>query len=326
MFGLYLGACSLMTPLTPHRAGAGRARVAAWPRMALAEGDEVLVVGRGAVMLLAAKMAASKGFKTTVLIGDDKKTAETLVGDEAQELPLSMLPVAGDDVDETAIEAAVNGASGVIIAFDGEEVAPQAALNVFMPTSGGQLKHVSVLSKNLNGDGMGFFAKAAKTAANAEIWAGEEKKVEAYRDMETRVLARAAEVGASHTIIRVGTLKGGGCGSSSDDGGGDDSFLKEFFYTLGQQDVVNWRMLFDCDTLGVTLKRGDTMPGPGTFAAWSATSPDACAGDSGRGGAAAALVEALRLDAAANADFGVGTAQGRAAPTAEEWKALFSAA
>ena len=29
------------------------------------------------------------------------------------------------------------------------------------------------------------------------------------------------------------------------------------------QDVVNWRMLFDCDTLGVVLKRGDVLPGPG---------------------------------------------------------------
>ena len=29
------------------------------------------------------------------------------------------------------------------------------------------------------------------------------------------------------------------------------------------QDVVNWRMLFDCDTLGVVLKKGDVLPGPG---------------------------------------------------------------
>lgn len=323
MFGLYLGTYALMMPLTPHRAEMVRTRVAARPRMALSEGDEVLVVGRGAVMLLAAKLAASKGFKTTVLIGDDKKTAERLVGDA--ELPLSLLPVAGDNVDESAIEAAVTGASGLVIAFDGEEVAPQQALNVFMPESGGQLKHVSVLSRNLNGDGMGFFANAAKTAANAEVWAGGDKKVEAYRDFEQRVLARAAEVSASHTIIRVGTLKGGGCGDPAG-GGGDRSFLNEYFYTLGQQDVVNWRMLFDCDTLGVTLKRGDKMPGPGFTAALTATSPGAAAGDSGRGGAAAALVEALRIDAAANADFGVGTAEGRSSPTAEEWKQLFSAA
>ena len=139
MFGLYyLGAYALMTPLTPYRAGTGRARVAERPRMALSEGDEVLVVGRGAVMLLAAKMAASRGFKTTVLIGEDTTTAAKLLGDKENELPLSLLSVAGEGVDEPAIEAAVNGAAGLIIAFDGEEVAPQAALNVFMPADGVQ--------------------------------------------------------------------------------------------------------------------------------------------------------------------------------------------
>ena len=31
---------------------------------------------------------------------------------------------------------------------------------------------------------MGFFAKAAKVGANAEIWAGTENVVEGFRDME----------------------------------------------------------------------------------------------------------------------------------------------
>ena len=119
--------------------------------------------------------------------------------------------------------------------------------------------------------------------------------------------------------------------------------------------MVNWRMLFDCDTLGVVLKKGvpnpipnpspnpipdpvpnpfpnpnqvlkkgDVLPGPGFKAAFGATSPDACDGDSGRGGVANALVEALRCEGAAEADFGVGTAKGRASPTPQEWKQLFA--
>ena len=100
----------------------------------------------------------------------------------------------------------------------------------------------------------------------------------------------------------------------------------QVFYKLGQQDVVNWRMLFDCDTLGVVLKKGDVLPGPGFKAAFGATSPEACEGDSGRGGVANALVEALRCEAAADADFGVATATGRASPTPEEWKQLFAKA
>ena len=59
-----------------------------------------------------------------------------------------------------------------------------------------------------------------------------------------------------HTIIRAGTLKGGAVGDSlTGDGGGESSFLNPFFYTLGQQDVVNWRLLYDCDVLGVDLVR-----------------------------------------------------------------------
>ena len=64
----------------------------------------------------------------------------------------------------------------------------------------------------------------------------------------------------------------------------------------------------------------------GFKAAFGATSPEACEGDSGRGGVANALVESLRVAAAADADFGVGTASGRASPTPEEWAKLFTSA
>ena len=46
-----------------------------------------------------------------------------------------------------------------------------AALDIFMPPTGTNFKHVSLMSRHLNGEGMGFFAKAAKVGANAEIWA-----------------------------------------------------------------------------------------------------------------------------------------------------------
>ena len=101
------------------------------------------------------------------------------------------------------------------------------------------------MSRNLNGRGLGPFAMASKISANAEVWAGGAKIAE-YEAFEAKVRAKAAEVGGDCdcVIVRAGTLKGGGCGDPAG-GGGDDSFLKEYFYTLGQQDVVNWRMLFD---------------------------------------------------------------------------------
>ena len=68
---------------------------------------------------------------------------------------------------------------------------------------------------------------------------------------------------------------------------------------------VNWRLLYDCACLDVELKAGDTMAGPGFTAALTATSPEGGAGDSHRGGVAAALVESLRVEAALNKDFSV---------------------
>ena len=75
--------------------------------------------------------------------------------------------------------------------------------------------------------------------------------------MEREVAARAKSVGAASSIIRAGTLKGGAVGGSIGDenGGGDPRFLNSYFYQLGQQDVVNWRLLFDCDALGVEMVR-----------------------------------------------------------------------
>ena len=56
----------------------------------------------------------------------------------------------------------------------------------------------------------------------------------------------------------------------------------------------------------------------------TAISEDACAGDSGRGAVAEALVEALACDAAAGCDFSVATAAGRAAPSREDWASMFA--
>ena len=54
-------------------------------------------------------------------------------------------------------------------------------------------------------------------------------------------------------------------------GNGEPSFLDPQFYKRGVQDVANWRLLFDCSALGVKLTRGDTLPGPGFTAVFTAT-------------------------------------------------------
>uniref|UniRef100_A0A7S4HPG6 Uncharacterized protein n=1 Tax=Prymnesium polylepis TaxID=72548 RepID=A0A7S4HPG6_9EUKA len=297
----------------------------------LEAGDNVLICGDGPVMILAAKLAAIKGYSTTCALAPRSLTeAPKLVYTDAHpegSLPLSFLPIAGPDADSVVIDECVANSKGLIVAFDREVTMPEGALKVFMPDGETALERVVTMSRYLNGAGMGFFASAAKVAANTEIWAAGGKQVDAYRAMEQMITSRAAQMNVGHTIIRAGTLKGGAVGDSlTGEGGGESSFLNTFFYTLGQQDVVNWRLLYDCDVLGVDLERGDTMPGPGVMAATTATSSKGGAGDSHRGAVATALVEALSAPEAVNSDFSVGAKQGRDFPTADEWKGLFAAA
>lgn len=279
--------------------------------------------------MLAAKLAALRGLKTTCCVAPaEVATSASLIYDDLHpegSLPLTILPVAGELADPAAIEAAAALADGLIVAFDGERTINEGALNVFMPLEGGNLKRVSLMSRSLNGEGMGFFPTAAKTAANFDIWAAGGRAVGEYRECESLIQSRAKAVGAAWTIIRAGTLKGGGKGDADGGGGGEPSFLTPAFYKLGQQDIVNWRLLYDVAALGVKLSAGDTMPGPGFTAALTAQERVG-AGDSHRGAVAAALVEALRLPTAENRDFGVAAEEGRSFPGEEKWAELFASA
>jgi len=300
--------------------------------MELKAGDDVMVAGNGPVMLLAAKLAAIKGYSTTCALSPKEleQAARLVFTDVHPEgsLPISFVPIAGPDAEAAVIEAFVAKAKGLILAFDGEMTIPESALKVFMPDGDTGLERLSVMSRYLNGAGMGFFASAAKIAANSEIWAAGPKQVDAYREMERLITSRAEAKGVGHTIIRAGTLKGGALGDSigGGAGGGEKMFLNPSFYDLGQQDVVNWRLLYDCDVLGVDLERGDTMSGPGVMAATTATSSKGGSGDSHRGAVAMALVEALSSADAANQDFSVGSKQERSFPSAEDWQRLFAQA
>jgi len=301
-------------------------------RMAtVSPGAKVLVVGNGAIQFLAARIAALRGFDVTVAcVPQAMETGKSLIYDDTHpenSLPIKLLPIAGDEAVAADVDAAVEQNEGLIIAFDGEQTIPDQALSVFMPPAGGKkLKHVALMSRYLNGKGMGFVPAAAKVAANNEIWAGSNEAVAEYRKMEESVVARASKIGVTHTIIRAGTLKGGASGDVLNGGGGCADFLNPVFYKFGQQDVANWRLLFDCDALGVEVVKGDTLPGPGFTAALTATTPTGGDGDSHRGGVATALVESLRVGAAADADFSIKSAAGREFPSAEKWEQLFASA
>lgn len=341
------------------------------------------------------------------------------------DLPLTFVPIAGPDADAETIEKAASSAEGLIIAIDDERAITGPALNIFMPQEGGSLKRVAMMSRYLNGNGMGFFPNAAKVTSppprrpnrspspllhphnrhhsghrhphllhqggGEQRHLGRERQVggglqgvrapargarQDARRRSTLAVRRATPrpfvpwadclwpiafgrrlsastpgqrresdpsrwrahpvarpmppprfppPGSEYTVIRAGTMKGGATGGALEGGGGCDRFLNPKFYQYGQQDVVNWRLLFDCSALGVKLTAGDTLQGPGFTAAITAT--DKCgAGDSHRGAVAGALVESLEAEAAANRDFSVGSEEGETFPSEEAWRALFASA
>ena len=116
-------------------------------------------------------------------------------------LPLKCLSITGESASSEDIEACVAGMEGLIIAFDNEGAfMPPSALKIF--TDGSNLKHISLMSRTLNGGGMGFFPNAAKMAANAEIWAGTDALVAQFKKQDAEIRARASSWSQLHDHSR----------------------------------------------------------------------------------------------------------------------------
>ena len=114
------------------------------------------------------------------------------------------------------IDAKINEAQGLLLAIDSEASVPDSVIRVFVnPEAAPNLAHVGVMSRYLNGKGMGFIASTAKAAGNVDVWDGNGKAVAAYKQMEATVKERCAACGATWTIVRAGTLKGGASASAA---------------------------------------------------------------------------------------------------------------
>ncbi len=290
---------------------------------AVPPGGRVLAVGNGPVFLLAAKTAAKMGYKTTIVSAREELFTQ-LLWSEAREEPrdpnLTVLGVTRDE-DVEAFNDAVANADGLIIAFDAEQTLTDTLLDVVLPATGGA-KRVACLSKHLNGKGYGPFVAASKTAANKEVWAASDKQVQMYKDFENKLKAKlSTREGSGMTIVRCGTLKGGGPASPDDPIPDDVPTLSEKLYDDLAKDIVNWQLLFDCDTRGVALTPGDSAEGPGLRAVFTACASDASPGDSGRVQVCQALVRSLARDDAEGKEFGVTTAAAEKHSSDAEWAA-----
>jgi hypothetical protein len=274
------------------------------------------VVGSGYICLLTAKMAANKGYNVwTIYPSGEEENFQQLLGT----IPDNLQLIAASNDSQWAPK--LKDSSALLIAVDADSPMDVHTLEYLVnPTSSPNLKRVVAMSRNLNGKDMGFFVSASKRAANAQVWDG--STANEYKAFETTLKHQVnmLQKNAQYTIVRAGTLKGGACGQ---DGEFDTFALTKHFYTQMQKDIVNWQLLFDCKCRGVVLKKGDYMSGPGAKAVFTSTSPDACAGDSGRAGVAEAMVKSLSHQEAGNVDFGIGTAESRTPPGEQEWETLF---
>uniref|UniRef100_A0A7S3JUR7 Precorrin-2 dehydrogenase n=1 Tax=Aureoumbra lagunensis TaxID=44058 RepID=A0A7S3JUR7_9STRA len=302
---------------------------------AIAPNSKVLVVGSGPISVLASKTAALKGY-TTLLVTSTPDLARELLWldgpleDAKEDLPKNPLLLdPSQDEDVATFEKEAINCQGVIVAYDADRVLSDSLLELILPTKKQtKVQRVTLMSRHLNGKANGPLSAAAKVAANKDVFAFNKQIEQQYRDYEKRVKERCVQVSADLVIIRAGTLKGGGPGSieisQSRDSTQTPTLTRAYYAKVIQKDLVNWQLLFDCDTQGVVLTPGDTAQGPGFRAVFTSTSPNAEPGDSGRVGVAQALVRSLALPNAGGAEFGVNTASARQPPSEDDWAAQFA--
>jgi len=274
---------------------------------------------------MAAKRAALDGYDTSIVSGASTDLYRQLLYDlGSDELPnLALLEsITGDD--EEAFDELLRTADGLIVSIDGDDPISCGLLDVVMPATSA-VKRVACMTRNLNGKGLGPFVAASKGAANKEVWSPNGELVNEYQRMEAKAKELCLLRGADCQLVRVGTLKGGGPGSDAPLEPDVVKYgLTAAFYGLGQQDLVNWRMLFDTNCQGLVLKKGDVVEGPGFGGVFAATAVKAAKGDTARHAVAAALVKALGASCPANADFAVTSTESRQPPTPAEWDAQLS--
>lgn len=286
------------------------------------------IVGRGYISVLTAKLAARAGYQTWMLYPPTElDTIKSCMEEDYTDLPsnLEFLAITDGDV----VLDKLKDTDALILAVDEPEngvLDPAVIEFIINEETAQKLKRVAIMSRNLNGEGMGFLASVSKKTANNQVWAGEGPQVQVYKNFEKQVkeaVQKSGNTNADVVTVRAGTLKGGGCGDSQS----DESFpqyLTPTFYQLTKKDIITWQLLFDCNVRGVKLYKGDTMPGPGGKAILTANSSEECDGDSSRCSVADALIKCLKVEKVKNMDFAVGTVQSRVPPTDEEWDKMLS--
>ena len=155
------------------------------------------IVGRGFVSILTAKLAALAGYQTWVLLPTGQTdTVLSLIDQKPENLDLI------ESADTDAIESRIESTDALIIAVDDDSTMDEAVINYFLnPESATRMKRVVAMSRNLNGEGMGFLVKASKLSANREVWDGSNSK--AYHQFESTIKKQAEAMGIDYPLESI---------------------------------------------------------------------------------------------------------------------------
>jgi len=274
----------------------------------------VVVLGPGSLdmRLLTAKLAARSGLKTSLFSasgGARDIWLEQMYGIEdpsstVEESTDPLRPAMISDMAER--EAALASAEGLALISDGMAM-PEAALSSVLEAAP-QLKRIVCLSK------MGVTRATA-----GPLGLGKDAVAQLEAEERLRAACSNADIGLS--IVRVGTLKGGGPGPK--DGGIDAGLARPYYDNVMDIETLRVTQAYDKVTLGAKCSAGDPIDPVNAFQKQLRKgSFEPHDDETSRVVACAALVAALRHEAPL--EFSVSSAKAEAAPTTGQWEAILN--
>lgn len=257
------------------------------------------------LLLLAAKVAAREGLETSCVCapGTEDGCRRLMYGTEytkdGGDKPGYARPVStGGDI-QASLEAAD---SLIFVAYD--TPIDEKSYNILLDSTGDKLSKVVLMSK------MGV------TKAKGGFFGGNDGKL-----LESENLLReiCKKKGLALSIVRAGTLKGGGPGEEGNDFGLD----KCYYNTLLDVVEASVTMAHDKYTLGLDCRTGDSVEVPNMFTQMGFKSSfEACPWDTNRIVVAGGVVAAALYDKPI--EFSVSAEKATEPPTLTAWNEAFS--
>lgn len=253
---------------------------------------------------------------TSKLIAKEGKESYCIVGPKQEPTGRKLMYGSRDEYDENdGVNRAIPISSGgdmqnsltkaetlFLVCYDSP--IEESALSTLLNTAGSDLSKVVLLSKmGATAGGGGFFGGGSKLA-----------------DGEKTVRSLCKSKNLELSIVRAGTLKGGGPGEPNEN---DYGLSRAYYNTLFELSEAACTMSHDRFTLGVDCSKGDSvdMPNPLTLFG-TKSSFEAYPYDTNRINAAMACVQAAKHDKPV--EFSVGSAKAEQPPTNEEWAEILT--